>query len=443
MSEPSVFSFAMRLPPEEAECWVTALPQPDGFAVITSAHHRQWAIVQLSETAFRDRRHFAEVVQAAADHLDGLLPFTAAEKTSERAPAIRELFLHLTDRCNLTCRHCYYRNSHRSPLDLSPAAIEKLIGILTDSGLEKVTLSGGEPSLHPAFPKLLKLIRQAGLAAMVLTNGTLVDDAFIAALQSADRVLVSLHGPDAASHERLTGPGTYQPVIASLKRLREVLPADHLVVNCTMTDWNIDRLEEMTDLAASLGPARIRFMPLHTVNAATEGGPRLDYRSTELLRWVRAAAEGIVGGRWPLRVAVGLTGLPGYLNPQAAAENDAVCGVGRQLTVGADGALYPCPCLMTEPFRLGEANAVDRSDKLPASMARWEKIVRERRSVIAACRDCPLGGICQGGCPALAFQTAGSFRQTDPLCRAVREYSLAYFTAVARRSLAARDGQGS
>jgi hypothetical protein len=109
-----------------------------------SAHHRQWANRQLSETALRDRA-FAEVVQAAADHLDGSWPFTAAEKTSDER-GVRELFFTPDRPLQPDLPHCYRPNSPR-PRWIYRRAIEKLIVSLTDSGLEKVTLSGGDRTL--------------------------------------------------------------------------------------------------------------------------------------------------------------------------------------------------------------------------------------------------------------------------------------------------------
>lgn len=433
----------MRLPPEESGWWVTSLPQAAGFAVMTSIHSRQWAVFQLAETGFVDREHFADLVRAAAGELAGLAPFTAGTDQSEASPGVHELFLHLTTRCNLTCRHCYYLKTPRRPSeDLSLSAIEDLIDTLRNHGLRKVTLSGGEPLLHPRFRQVLQLIHQAGLAIMVLTNGTQVDEDFAKLLAPEDWVLVSLHGSDASSHERQMGAGAFERVVASLKLLRDARPADRLVVNCTMTDWNVDRLEEMADLVASLGLAQIRFMPLHTVSGEPGAGPHLAYRSAAMLRWARVAAEGIAGGRWPARVMVGLTGLPGYLNEQSAGEQKHVCGVGRQLTVSSDGSLYPCPCLMDNDFRLGEPGTSRKMEEVFSRLGQWEKTLQARRSTIPACRRCPFASICQGGCPALAFQTTGSFRRVDPLCRAVREYSLAYFSALARRSVAS-GGQDS
>jgi hypothetical protein len=154
-------------------------------------------------------------------------------------------------------------------------------------------------------------------------------------------------------------------------------------------------------------------MPLHTVNAATEGGPRLDYRTTRTVAWVRAAAEassavdGRSAWRWTDRPA-------GLLNPQAAAENDAVAR--RTPAHGrTDGALIPAPFDDGGLFaRRGERR---RSlGQAAASMARWGK---SSRAPVGhpACRDCRLVWNLPGGCRPWRFRPPAP-SDTDPLCRA-------------------------
>lgn len=111
----------------------------------------------------------------------------------------------LTTKCTLKCDLCAtYTPQQKSPKHFSYEVLSKSIVRFMQS-LDKhigiVTLSGGEPLLHPQLPELVNLIRQyKGRMEMfeIITNGTVVPSpALLDALKSFDKanMLVDDYGP--------------------------------------------------------------------------------------------------------------------------------------------------------------------------------------------------------------------------------------------------------
>ncbi len=426
--------FSRRLLMGDQVLWATSLPAAPGYVLLSSPYHGKWAIAQLGEEEFSDRRAFDEAVDNAAHDLMENLPFEAQAPAEGNEPGIQSLFLHITSRCNLKCRHCYYiKDDTPRAQDLTTGDIEKIIRRFTPLGLKRVTLSGGEPLLHPDFPAIVDMVHHHGLASVILSNGILFTKENIGLLGPKDYVLISLHGPDAPTHDRQNGPGTFDKAVRGIKLLMGRIPPENIIVNCTMSDWNIDRLDDMVNLTASLGLSRIRFMPLHGIGIKTIAGPTFDYHSEKVRRWAQKAARAITADKWPVHVDVGFTGLPGYLGDFPDDFGKSVCGVGQRLTVASDGSFHLCPCLMGGEFAIGDSGCADSADKVAARLGKWKDKTYRRRYEIEDCRNCPLSGICQAGCPALAYQKYGSFQAVDPLCAAIREFSFEYFSQVARR----------
>src|SRR5579864_7771120 len=75
-------------------------------------------------------------------------------------------------RCNLDCAYCneYDRVSDPVPLDAMLARIDRL----AELGTSIVTLSGGEPTLHPDLDAIIHRIRERGAIATLITNGLLL-----------------------------------------------------------------------------------------------------------------------------------------------------------------------------------------------------------------------------------------------------------------------------
>jgi MoaA/NifB/PqqE/SkfB family radical SAM enzyme len=110
-----------------------------------------------------------------------------------------------TRRCNLSCTYCneFDHSSEPVPLDELRHRIDRL----ADLGTSIITLSGGEPLLHPAVGEIVRHIRQRGAIATLITNGYLLTPAMIARLNAAglDSMQISIDNvaPDAVSRKSL------------------------------------------------------------------------------------------------------------------------------------------------------------------------------------------------------------------------------------------------
>jgi MoaA/NifB/PqqE/SkfB family radical SAM enzyme len=110
-----------------------------------------------------------------------------------------------TRRCNLSCTYCneFDRESDPVPLDEMRRRVDRL----ADLGTCIITLSGGEPLLHPEVPAIVRHIRQRGALATIITNGYLLTPALIDALNDAelDSLQISIDNvsPDPVSKKSL------------------------------------------------------------------------------------------------------------------------------------------------------------------------------------------------------------------------------------------------
>ena len=108
-------------------------------------------------------------------------------------------------RCNLDCAYCneYDKVSAPVPLDAMLARIDKL----ADLGTTIITLSGGEPTLHPDLDAMIRRIRERGAIATLITNGLLLTPERIDLLNRAglDYLQISIDNakPDEISKKSL------------------------------------------------------------------------------------------------------------------------------------------------------------------------------------------------------------------------------------------------
>jgi MoaA/NifB/PqqE/SkfB family radical SAM enzyme len=80
----------------------------------------------------------------------------------------------LTTRCNLKCPYCFAQEKLGAgdKLTMTIGDVEKVIGFLKRSNQSLFRVMGGEPTLHPEFPRILEMALENDMRVDVLSNGT-------------------------------------------------------------------------------------------------------------------------------------------------------------------------------------------------------------------------------------------------------------------------------
>ena len=108
-------------------------------------------------------------------------------------------------RCNLSCGYCneYDDFSKPIPLEVMFARVDKLAAL----GTTALTISGGEPLLHPGLEEIILGIRRRGMIAGLITNGYLLTRERIRKLNASglDYLQISIDNvkPDEVSKKSL------------------------------------------------------------------------------------------------------------------------------------------------------------------------------------------------------------------------------------------------
>ena len=89
---------------------------------------------------------------------------------------LHECWLHITDRCNIMCRHCLFKCSPKRRSTLSFEDIRRIFQEAYHLGVRTFYLTGGEPLLHPNIRDICHLILNAhsDTHLVILTNGLLL-----------------------------------------------------------------------------------------------------------------------------------------------------------------------------------------------------------------------------------------------------------------------------
>lgn len=328
--------------------------------------------------------------------------------------------LNLTRRCNLRCAHCYLdAGSRRSggPHELSTGEVKALLDEIAAVGRDiMIVLTGGEPLLRPDILVLAGHASGLGLTVVLGTNGTLLDEGRVRALQVAGvrAVGISLDSLDAAYHDRFRGlPGAWEKTMAGIDACRRAGLMFQL--HFSVTADNAGELESMIAFARAAGTAVLNVFFL----VCTGRGASFANVSPEVY-------ERVLG-----RLAKGALGEPGLIVrarcaphfkrvaremapplPVTLADGYEVggCLAGtRYCRVTPEGELTPCPYM--------EASAGSVRATGFATLWRDAPLFAQLRApkLEGRCGACEYARLC-GGCRARPLARDGNLMGEDFLC---------------------------
>jgi radical SAM protein with 4Fe4S-binding SPASM domain len=133
----------------------------------------------------------------------------------------RKALVQINEDCNLRCAHCFVSATRLGKQMPLAEVVEKVIPRLADSRVRRVTLTGGEPTIHPDFLPIVRAFRAAGMDVGICTNATTLDDMRIGELAELGvHCNVSLDGFTADSHGKFRGDrASFAVTVATVEKL--------------------------------------------------------------------------------------------------------------------------------------------------------------------------------------------------------------------------------
>ncbi len=204
---------------------------------------------------------------------------------------VSDLRVSLTQRCNLQCVFCHMEGQPAASAELSPAEIEGIVRAGAEVGIDRVKLTGGEPTLRSDLVEIVARLRPLVREISMTTNGLRLA-ALAAPLRAAglDRVNVSLPSLDPEIYRRLTGVDGVPRVLEGLRAAA----------------------------AAGLRPIKLNVVALEGTNDSREAVDHLLALAQELSAWVQLIEFENVSGRVDPRVYRVLHSELGRLSEEAA-----------------------------------------------------------------------------------------------------------------------------
>jgi len=207
------------------------------------------------------------------------MPFAALPLNISKLIGIEKVSvtLFINSQCQLNCRYCFgWEGKNSAEKRLSLEEILKIAEIMWKRGHRYITITGGEPFLHPQIREIIKAVHEKGYWINILTNGISIDDAlsrFLAGFWRC-RVRVSLEGADAESHDYFRGKGNFERAVCGIDAL--VRNYAQVGIGLTIYEENREQVEPVVKFCIDHGCSFLRVVPVVRIEKGTAAKVSVD-----------------------------------------------------------------------------------------------------------------------------------------------------------------------
>ncbi|PIE64161.1 MAG: selenobiotic family peptide radical SAM maturase [Desulfobacterales bacterium] len=413
--------------PEQKEELLLIVPQEPGKRSLISIADNNSLLALKIVAEHLDLRKLAAELDVTVAELQGVLRFGTA-KGILAAPVSRiarppgfarqvsgfedslhasafTLQWHITQSCELNCRHCYDRSQRKDVSLVEGTALLDQFYTFCDHYHVRgqVTFTGGNPILHPQFERLYRAAHERGFKTALLgnpVNRTILEK--IIEIQMPEFYQISLEGLE-PHNNYIRGNNHFQRSIKFLDLLKEL--DIYSMVMLTLTKANLDQVLPLAEMLRD----RVDSFTFNRLAMVGEGASLVSVEPETfrgfLVRYQKAAEENPI-----MRRKDNFFNLLSYQNNQFFTGGCTGYGCGAAfnfVSVLPDGQVHACRKF---PSPIGDLNHQDF-----ISIYESETAVKYR-SGSSSCFQCEIKPVC-GGCLAVShgFNKA-PLTSLDPYC---------------------------
>ncbi len=222
------------------------------------------------------------------------MSYTGKLSIKEKAALQKRKWIRLTRVCNNKCVFCLDADQQDGSV-ISLFEIEEELKMGKKEGAERVVLSGGEPTLHPEFLRIIEIAKEMGYAHIqVVTNGRLffyINFLYKAVKNGLNEITFSLHGHTQNLHETQTQTkGSFKQSVVGLMN---ALKFSNVIVNVdvVINKYNYKHLYEIINYFIHLGVEEFDLLQVMPFGRAWEKRKEVLYDIKQAYPYLRKVFE--------------------------------------------------------------------------------------------------------------------------------------------------------
>lgn len=276
-------------------------------------------------------------------------------------------YVEITSACSHKCPWCYGGFPADKFTNMSLDDFKVVLDKLKDIGIYQISLTGGEPTDHPQFREIIKMVDDYGFMIHLVSNGDNLTFDELVFLKDHNVKQIQFNWQGSKWHDKLHVEGSFEVVKERLIMANEL--GFETVTTTVLGGYNIDDLEDIFQEAKDCGASRVRVWDVIGMPSFMKG-----YDIKELFKESNRIAK-----------KLGFNHTVSY-DPEAEGDIQIKCVSMQEMFmhIKVNGDLGWC-CVVTDPKSIIGNILTDTTETLLESYRKYSKEQRDKFS----CSVCP------------------------------------------------------
>jgi len=366
----------------------------DSFFTTEIPHEERMELIQQSESVLSELLAAGLLTNKRPNH-QGLIKRVSAN------PPLRVVFVELTKKCNLRCKHCYVPDCRDSVkgVNINQMTFDDvcdLISQIDELGVMELQLTGGEPFILPYILDIIKEAQDRLIPCSIFTNGTLMTEEIFRYISENNYGLIfyiSLDGYQETHDAFRRYQGAFLKTVRTIKRLLQM--GCDVRINTSIGRHNFAEMLQFIEFVKNEFGVLHRLVPIEPIGRA----------STDMTVSAEEFAGLLQASNNTFEFLDHHDSITDWSTP--------ACGIGSSmLFVDAYGDVSLCPTLTQRENPEFLAGNIKHSSLKDI----WENSPIFKKIRGFQCKEveqCRFRELCKGGCRSRAYLATGDIGSPD------------------------------
>lgn len=321
-----------------------------------------------------------------------------------------QLTIEMTNKCNLSCKHCLNNSNFNSNSYLDTNEIINLLKRFNDLGTANLMLTGGEPTVHEGIDRILHELTENDFETIVFASNCYEIENYIDAIKNVPNMIVqtSIDGIK-ETHSKFRGKvDAFEKTLSNIEKLI----ANNVQVNVcyTINDYNLNQLEETMILCKDIGVRSFKVGMISKLGRAKTNNLG-NYDRQKCIDLVKELSKKHETENFKINNGVSIRDIEAITQN---CEYPNKCGAGyRELHIRPNGDVLMCGSIMGLTFGNIKSSKLDQI-LLPENLEKTKNIPSPCEEVCGDCKELPFCKNC----------ISKAFEHDKKDCRLIREINM-------------------
>jgi MoaA/NifB/PqqE/SkfB family radical SAM enzyme len=263
--------------------------------------------------------------------------------------SVEQVFLYVTQKCNIRCITCYALDQLERDADLDEAGLLRILEAQRAEGAWRLSFLGGEPTVHPRLREIAAAARGLGFEFVRVNTNGMFSTRWLEAesTRAIDVFCFSIDGSTAEVNDGIRKGAKFERILSNMRRAASL--GYDVRANMTVTSRNMHQIRDVIGLVRDAGGSEVNLNVMFQMGYALE---REDL-SVDPACW-RSIYADLVDGSRPVGVRLKVPqAFATALELEQIREEGHRClaADGSRVYVSSNGDTYPCLVMMDDENR--------------------------------------------------------------------------------------------